>query len=205
MAYFSRRNEYVTEYSGHEEVSDALRARILLVLNKYIGRNGYSPVHSVSRPLVELGTFQREVQKEFPNNDPYTLINNGLFHEVFTVVEIFLALASHAAYPTQAGSISEMNQAFSLSGSVYEVDDSRNIVLKIDKDTAEKIDSVKVMLAPYEEFSSRFFQAAGNLFGRKAKPEDIVKDMVESKPLYYLIKSDWKLEDVIKKIQEILK
>jgi DNA-binding response OmpR family regulator len=38
-----------------------------------------------------------------------------------------------------------------------------------------------------------------------ATKEDLIQDMVKSKPLYYLIKSDWKLEDVIKKIQEILK
>jgi CRISPR/Cas system CSM-associated protein Csm4 (group 5 of RAMP superfamily) len=42
---------------------------------------------------------------------------------------------------------------------------------------AEKVDSIKEILAPYPEFSHRFFQAVGNLIGRKVKPEDVVKDI----------------------------
>ena len=38
-----------------------------------------------------------------------------------------------------------------------------------------------------------------------ATSEKMVKEMVEYKPAYYLIKSDWKLYDVVKKIKEILK
>lgn len=38
-----------------------------------------------------------------------------------------------------------------------------------------------------------------------ATKEEIVEDMIEGKPMYYLIKSDWKIFDVVKKIKEILK
>jgi len=38
-----------------------------------------------------------------------------------------------------------------------------------------------------------------------ATNEQLVEDMVTRKPMYYLIKSDWKLHDVVDKIEEILK
>lgn len=37
-----------------------------------------------------------------------------------------------------------------------------------------------------------------------ADAEDRVEDMVEQNPAFYLIKSDWKMEDVVKKIKTIL-
>src|SRR3989344_1577805 len=37
-----------------------------------------------------------------------------------------------------------------------------------------------------------------------ATSEQLVEDMITHKPMHYLIKSDWKLHDVVKKIEEIL-
>ena len=37
-----------------------------------------------------------------------------------------------------------------------------------------------------------------------ATDETLVEDMITHKPLEYLIKSDWKIHDVVKKIEEIL-
>lgn len=37
-----------------------------------------------------------------------------------------------------------------------------------------------------------------------ATDEKLVKDMVTHKPMHYLIKSDWKLSDVVKKINDVL-
>ncbi len=37
-----------------------------------------------------------------------------------------------------------------------------------------------------------------------ATKEQLVEDMITHKPMHYLIKSDWKLHDVVKKIEEIL-
>ncbi len=37
-----------------------------------------------------------------------------------------------------------------------------------------------------------------------ATKEQLVDDMITHKPMHYLIKSDWKLHDVVKKIEEIL-
>lgn len=38
-----------------------------------------------------------------------------------------------------------------------------------------------------------------------ATEEKLVEDMVTQKPVYYLVKSDFKIDDVIKKIKEVLK
>jgi len=38
-----------------------------------------------------------------------------------------------------------------------------------------------------------------------ATDEKIIKAMVENEPSYYLVKSDWKIGDVVKKVKETLK
>lgn len=38
-----------------------------------------------------------------------------------------------------------------------------------------------------------------------ADSEELVKDMIEGHPICYLIKSDWKITEVIKKVKEALK
>ena len=38
-----------------------------------------------------------------------------------------------------------------------------------------------------------------------ATNEKLVEDMITHKPMHYLIKSDWNLNDVVKKIEEVLK
>lgn len=38
-----------------------------------------------------------------------------------------------------------------------------------------------------------------------ATDEHLVDDMITHKPVYYLIKSDWKIYDVVEKIKEVLK
>ena len=97
MTYFSRRNEYLTEYSGHEEATKALRDRIMLVISEFVKKN---PIrYNSNLPVyVDPDNFTREVQKEFPKNNPSQLINEGLFREVFTVIEIFLDLTRNIHY-----------------------------------------------------------------------------------------------------------
>ena len=38
-----------------------------------------------------------------------------------------------------------------------------------------------------------------------ATDERIIQDIVAHKPLHYLIKADWKIHDVVKKIDSVLK
>jgi hypothetical protein len=174
MTYFSRRNEYVTEYSGHEEASEALRTRLLFILGKYIRpRSTYSDRIPSS---VTPNDLQYEVGKEFPGKSVDALLKLGQFHEVFTVIEIFLVLCEKIQSHRRIQAEEEIIEALQLSGSVYRLNGGR-IELGIDQEMSEKIDSVKPILSSYPEFSHRFYQAVGNLLGRKAKAEDVVKDV----------------------------
>ena len=178
MAYFSRRNEYIVEYSGHEEVSNALRERLIGVMNRYIDRNvslGAGPAW-----FIEPSDFEHATKQEISEGYPFLVIKDGEFHKVFTVVEIFLDLLNDIIAKNREDAIVEIKKAFKLSGSVYGINGSNRIELLISNDSAEKIQSIKNIISPFPEFCDRFFQAVGNLVGRKSKPEDIVKDIFVS-------------------------
>lgn len=170
MAYFSRRNEYLVEYSGHEEVSLELGNRLAAIIDSYLNKN-----------YARKEAFLRKVYMEFPKKARYTdfrgLFSSCSFDEIFSITEMFLenqGVLSNVSGHCQAWL--DVEEALELSGSVYELDQNQ-VVLKVNEDLAEKVDSIKNVLAPYPEFSARFFQAVGNLMGRKAKPEDVVKDV----------------------------
>lgn len=201
MTYFSRRNEYAVEYSGHEDVSKPLRERLLTVVKKFVDTNvslGNDDPWSIEPEDLVYKTSQ-----EFPNRDPFNIIETGKFHEVFTVIEIFLELSKKIYYTRPPEVLSETYNAFKLSGSVYEINQEGQVILVIDKNSAEKIDSIKSVLAPYPEFSARFFQAVGNLVGRKAKPEDVVKDVFVAAEGYFKAISDSsRFGDAIKEFEK---
>lgn len=201
MAYFSRRNEYVVEYSGHEETSQALRARLKSILTQYIDRNvGLGNDDPWS---IEPEEFNYKTYEEFPGENPFNIIETAEFHKVFTVVEIFLNLSKSLYYTRRPQIISDVYKAFKLSGSVYEINKEGEVILAINKDSVEKIDSIKPILAPYPEFSARFFQAVGNLVGRKAKPEDVVKDIfVSSEGYLKAISGGSRFGDSIKELEK---
>lgn len=174
MSYFSRRNKHIVEYSGHEEASFALRERLLAILNKYVGE---SSLYGYDKPwYVERSKFLHEVQKEFPGKVMPDLIDKGAFHEVFTSVEIFLDMALHIYHSRRRTAPLEILQAFNLSGSVYTVNNGR-IELRIDETLAKQIESVKPILSVRSSAYETFFDAVGNLLGRKAKAEEIVSDI----------------------------
>ncbi len=175
MNYFSRRNEYVVEYSGHEEASSPLRKRLFSIIEKYVGQN--SPYGSGLPWFIDSVNFEHRVEQEFTDRTVSYVFKNGEFHEIFSIIEIFLDMTRGIDSSRAGSSFIEVLRAFSLSGSVYTLSQNSRIELEIDKDSAEKIDSMKSILAPYPEFSQRFFQAVANLVGRRAKPEDVVKDI----------------------------
>lgn len=175
MSYFSRRNQHVVEFSGYEEVSVALRKRISAILRKYVGQNGVS--YSNDDPwYIETRNFYHEVRKEFPDGDPFTLLEQGAFHQVFTVVELFLDMAREIYFTREREVPLEIVQAFMLSGSVYTIN-NRRVELVIDENLAKKIEETKTVLATSQSSYEKFFDAIGSLVGRRAKAEDIVKDI----------------------------
>lgn len=188
MTYFSRRNQHVIEFSGYEEASAALRKRLFAILNKYVGRNvaSYDPYNGPW--YVSIETFNHEVKKEFPSEDPFDLILKGQFHQVFTIVEIFLDLVEGIYYGRKREAPLEVLQAFVLSGSVYKVNNKR-IELVVDEGLAKKIEQTKEALLSNQSAYEKFFEAIGNFVGRKAKPEDIVKDVFVAFEDYLKIKT----------------
>jgi len=175
MSYFSRRNKHVVEFSGYEEVSFALRKRLLSILQQYVGNNPTS--YNGDDPwYVEVDNFFYETRKEFPGKDPFDLVNHGVFHELFTVIEIFLDMAKNIYYSRRNEALTEILQAFDLSGSVYTVS-NRRVELRVSEDFAKKIEETKPVLSSSPSAYEKFFDAVGNLIGRKAKCEDVVKDI----------------------------
>lgn len=173
MTYFSRRNQHIVEFSGFEEVSTSMRERLDSVIRKYLGQN--DPWESDDWN-VEASTFAHEVNKELPGNDPIKLLATGEFHRVFTVVEIFLDLCGSIYYVREGAAKEEMAQVFNLSGSVYTIENNR-VAQRVSADLGKKIEDTKEIFDNNQPAYERFFNATGNLFGRKAKPEDIVKDL----------------------------
>lgn len=175
MAYFSRRNQHVTEFSGYEEVTPALRKRLTAILKKYVRRRVVS--YSSDFPFdISPAEFSHEVTKEFPGKSPFELIEHGEFHEVFTVVEIFLDMVEGLEYRRKREAPIETLQAFKLSGAVYTIN-GKNVELVVDEELAKKIEATKEVLSANPSAYEKFFEAIGDYVGRRAKPEDIVKDV----------------------------
>ncbi|MDP2683743.1 MAG: hypothetical protein Q8P20_01675 [bacterium] len=176
MSYFSRRNQYISEYSGNEEVSIKLRKRIISVISKYIEERSIvgDPYDSY---FIDKDDFIHTVTQEFPSEDPFEIVSKGDFHKVFTIVEIFLDMLSNVSGVNQQNALIELVDAFRLSGSVYKISSHGTIELKVDKDVAEKLEQTKKVLQDTPSAYNRFFEAVSNLIRRKAKPEDIVKDI----------------------------
>jgi hypothetical protein len=125
---------------------------------------------------IEPGIFSHEVQKEFPKESYFALIKEGAFHKVFTVIEIFLDLIRDADWDRQQNARLEIGQAFSLSGSVYEIRNNQ-IELIVDENLAKKLEEAKGSLASNKTAFERFFKTVGLFLGRKIKSEDAVKDV----------------------------
>ncbi|MFC1613514.1 AbiJ-NTD4 domain-containing protein [Patescibacteria group bacterium] len=178
MTYFSRRNEHIVEFSGYEEVSRALRKRLLAILHKYVGQNSVASFGDDSLWNVEIDDFLHEVGKEFPDENPFTLVKRGQFYHVFTIVEIFLDMVEdkNIYYTRKREAPLEILQAFNLSGSVYTIN-NRKIELVVNEDLAKKIENTKAVLLANPSAYEKFFDTISNFVGRKAKPEDVVKDV----------------------------
>lgn len=183
MAYFSKRNNLMVEFSGHEEVSGALRSRLTAVLNKYVGHNGVSFGNDAPWN-VEGKNFAHIVKREILSDDPFEIIQNGEFHQVFTVVEIFLDMIRKIYYTRRNSALVEIVQCFELSGSVYTFNRDWEIELKIDENLARKIEDAKTILSPYEAAYKTFFDAVGDLVGRKTQPKDVLKNLFVASESY---------------------
>lgn len=174
MTYFRERNKLKLDYSGHEEASDSLRKRLSVICLKYISNSIYQNGYWI--PASEL---QHELSINLTKGDIYEIINSDSYDYVFEAIEIYLNLAKKYAYLNFDKEIlADIQKAFDLSGSVYQVDkDSKQIKLRIDDKLAQDLKETEKILSGNEKSLKIFYDAVGNLITRKAKAKDIVKDM----------------------------
>lgn len=184
MTYFSIRNKYKVEYSGYEDASEELRSRLAEIIAKYVrnyltGYSGHRP--SFLKPTI----FNYAVHQVLPNTKPTTAILTGSFDEVFTVIEVFLDEIRRINDRRQGEAIIDILGAFQHSGSVYQLNqETRRIELEPNEELAKQIKEMEKVLEPYADAYKTFFEAAGNLFGRKTKAGDIVRDIYVAAEMY---------------------
>lgn len=176
---FSRRAGISSEYSGPDEASPKLRARLRAVVERYladehhlgIGSDGWY-VHTRElhyRLSMRLG-------REIRPNHILNIIDGGDWNEVFEAIEAYLEVAAKTAY--QHDFRKEIREAFALSGSVYYVDKDDRVKLAIEEETAKRIALASKSLGSSAERAKQIFdEAVGGLLSRKMRPQDVVKDV----------------------------
>lgn len=174
MTYFNRRNNLVKEYSGYEEVSPNLKDRLFKVITTYSGKNfGLGR----SSHFVHINTFEHELKMEMNNSSWLDIYENGTYGDIFTATEIFLVLARKQAWERWQDIYKDVERAFDLSGSVYFMNDDGEINLRTTEDLAKELRITEKILSKNKSAYSKFFEAVGNLMGRKDTQENIVKDI----------------------------
>lgn len=171
MEFFKDRNKLRAEYSGYQEISDLLRKRLWLVCDHYIHE-------SDSYDSVSPHVLRHEFNLYFGEGGAEFVIKTQPYDDVFQALEIFLSIAKDQAseiYSTEI--LPRVQKVFDLSGSVYFVNDNGEVGLRVDEETARNVEEVKQVLSEDQRAYQTFFDSVGNLFGRKAEPKDIIKDI----------------------------
>lgn len=174
MAYFRERNNIKSEYSGYQQASKALRDRLYSVIDQ---RSGYN---------IGVGNESFYLQLELLDHETLIrlgmkcldVIRSGAYEEVFEAAEIFLSLVRRELYQQAFDETkADMATAFQTAGSVYEVNRSGQIVLKLSEETAKNIETTDEQLAVRSADALDFFRRAyRDLLTRARNPNDIVKD-----------------------------
>ena len=170
MDYFHRRNRPETEFSGHEEASEYLRFRIALIWKEFVLDI------SGSGHWIPLDDFNYALSHQFPGRKPVDILERRDFAEVFTLVEVLLECSNRLSRNRATRLLRDIREAFRLSGSVYEIKNSR-VELAVTEQLAEKLAEVEAILTPHERVYKTFYTAVGDLLGRRRKADDIVKDL----------------------------
>lgn len=171
MDYFNRRHRPSTEYSGHEEASSQLRTRLQAVFREYVTNDGNGGSYYIGRPDVNYVCTQHLLTSDVAN-----IFVRGNFEDAFALTEIIHDLSKDLAVSRRNALHGELREAFRLSGSVYRFESGR-VSLIPTKELAAKLTAAEPVLSPYQKSYVTFYNAVGDLMGRKRKPDDIVKDL----------------------------
>jgi hypothetical protein len=163
------------EFSGTDEASLELWNRLWEVAERYlasghigIGQEGYW-VRGDELDHALTMEFGRKVQLR-------DVLLQGLPHEVLTAVEVYMIVAGGAPYrfdEIKAG----FHAAFALSGSVYYLDRDGRVALRMQPDAAARVKEASEVLTPSTKAKGVFDGGVSGLLSRRAKPEDVVRDV----------------------------
>jgi hypothetical protein len=104
------------------------------------------------------------------------VLSQGEYHDVLTAIELYMFVAG-GAYENLEQIRAEFNGAFTLSGSVYYVDEDGRMALRIEPDAAALVQEASKVLTPSAKAKGVFDGAMLGLLSRRAKPEDVVRDV----------------------------
>ena len=174
MSFFRERNKIQSEYSGYQEASDGLRSRLAGIVDAHSG--SYIGVGQESHYLHSQ-LFDHETRVRM-NKEGLTAIRRGTYDEVFEAIEIFLTLVSqHLYFEVYKEVLRDIALAFHSSGSVYAVNETGDIVLKMSEETAAGIRVAEESLEAHSTEALDFFRRAlHDLLTRAREANDIVKD-----------------------------
>lgn len=199
--YYNQRHKLKVEYSGYEELSDALRSRIATLMHSYISTTSYLGVGQEGL-WVSSKALSHELFQYLKEKDILAVMWWDNYGDVFTAIEIFLSIAKQTANLKYSRFIlPDVQRAFILSGSVYKVNDNGTIELKIEKELAKNIEDLKPILTPFQESYALIFNAIGGLVNNKITPEKAINDIWIAFENYLKEKTDGKdFSDCMKKL-----
>lgn len=200
MPYFRERNKLNNEYSGYQEVSDGLRDRLIAICRHYIaegsigvGQEGF---------WIPKSTLNHAVKLRLNKDDIYQALR-GTYDEVFEAIELFLAVAIEKTSRKFEQIFLEIEQAFYIAGSVYQVDKNFNVVLRAEEKFVKNIDYAAEALLTSRNGKEVFLSAVNDFISRKGAISNVVKEVFIAFEDY--LKTQTKANDYGNAIQKLEK
>lgn len=171
--YFLQRHKLTVEYSGHQDASIELRKRLFKIISNRLTNNRYSD----SSYWLDQASYDYELEQYLGISDLDQIFTHGEYGSVFQATEIFIQLIKNFDYRLKTKIVEDLQRAFLLSGSVYQINNEGEIVIKIDENTASHIENAKNSFNSNHSSYSQYYDAVGNLLSRKSPPKDVVKNI----------------------------
>lgn len=176
MDSFSRRSGLRSEFSGPDEVSSALRDRLLEVAERYISR-GPRGIGSEGW-YVDGDNLDHRIAVEFGRRGARfeDVLLQGDYHDVLTAVEFYMAEAREA-YRRVDEITAGFKAAFALSGSVYYLDRDGRVAMRMEPDATARVAEASKVLTPFAKAKAVFDAAVAGLLSRREEPKNVVRDV----------------------------
>ena len=191
MEPFSKRNKIKKECSGYGEASIGLRNRLLQLHGRPYSADelNFGPVNT---NWIYKRAFDKDLQMHFGRKfsiENFRDETKTTYDDVFDFIELYYNRALQDLDSSKRDRLyNDICLAFKNSGSVYEFNRAGQVILTLDKETAEKITAVQVLLKPFDNAHDKFTNLSAGLINRSIDPAHAIVDT-------YIV-----FEDYIKKI-----